>query len=97
VTPSVLEVGRAETLAVGGANFTPSSKVRFGANVLATTFGSATSLTALVPASLLAAPGTVPVTVVDPLTGALERDRRHRRQPARDHRHLAGWKVRRGR
>jgi hypothetical protein len=41
--------------------------VRFGANVLATTFGSATNLTALVPASLLVAPGTVPVTVVDPV------------------------------
>lgn len=69
VVPSVLEVGRAETLAVGGANFTPASKVRFGANVLATTFGGATSLTAFVPASLLTAPGSVPVTVVDPVAG----------------------------
>jgi hypothetical protein len=40
VTPSVLEVGKAETLALGGANFTPASKVRFGASTLATTFGS---------------------------------------------------------
>jgi hypothetical protein len=57
--------------------------------VLATTFGSSVNLTALVPAALLTAPGTVPVSVVDPVTGLLERDRRDRRQPARDQRHLA--------
>lgn len=69
VTPAVLEVGQAETLALGGANFTPASKVRFGATLLATSFGSATNLSALVPASLLSAPGSVPVAVVDPVTG----------------------------
>ncbi|WP_374692545.1 PKD domain-containing protein [Accumulibacter sp.] len=69
VVPSVLEVGRAETLSIGGANFTPASQVRFGANVLATRFGSESSLSALVPASLLAAPGSVPVTVADPRAG----------------------------
>jgi hypothetical protein len=58
---------------LGGANFTPASKVRFGASTLATTFGSSTNLTALVPASLLTAPGTVPVTVVDPVTGTRTR------------------------
>jgi len=70
VTPSVLEVGKAETLALGGANFTPASKVRFGASTLATTFGSSVNLTALVPAALLTAPGTVPVSVVDPVAGS---------------------------
>lgn len=70
VTPSVLEVGKAETLALGGANFTPASTVRFGASTLATTFGSSVNLTALVPAALLTTPGTVPVSVVDPVAGA---------------------------
>jgi RHS repeat-associated protein len=69
VTPSVLEIGKAETLALGGANFTPASKVRFGASLLATTFGSSVNLTALVPATLLTAPGTVPVSIVDPVAG----------------------------
>jgi hypothetical protein len=45
--------------------------VRFGASLLATTFGSSDpNLTALVPATLLTLrPATVPVSVVDPAAG----------------------------
>src|SRR5262249_19679741 len=56
-------------LTVTGTNFTSSSQVVFGGTTLATTFGSATQLTATVPASLLADEGVLSVTVTDPSRG----------------------------
>ncbi|MCW5631801.1 MAG: IPT/TIG domain-containing protein [Rubrivivax sp.] len=66
VSPSVLEVGRDAVLTLGGTNFRPGAVARLGNAGLATTFVAATSLTALVPAALLIAPGTLPLRVVDP-------------------------------
>lgn len=62
-------------LMVTGTNFvqtagsTVGSVVVWNKNNLATTFNSATSLTATVPAALIAAPGTATVTVVNPTPG----------------------------
>ena len=52
-----------------GTNFTNGATVVFGGTSLTTTFVSATQLTAVVPASLVAQAGTAGVTVVDPLGG----------------------------
>ena len=51
------------TLTVTGANFTASSAILWNGAALPTTFVSATQLTATVPASAIAAPGTIIVTV----------------------------------
>ncbi len=61
--------GTTFTLTVNGQNFFPFSKVFFGGTPLTTAFVSSIQLTATVPASLLQAPGNIPVTVVntDPL------------------------------
>jgi hypothetical protein len=56
-------------LTVTGTNFTSSSQVAFNGTALATTFGSATQLTAAVPATLLADEGTQSVTVTDAARG----------------------------
>ena len=53
------------TITATGANFTSTSVVNFNATPLATTFVSATQLTAVVPAALLASTGTAAVTVTD--------------------------------
>ena len=50
-------------LTVNGTGFISSAVVNFGANALATSFVSATQLTAAVPVSLLLTPGTFPVVV----------------------------------
>jgi hypothetical protein len=57
------------TLTVTGSNFTSSSQVVLGGTPLATTFVSATQLTATVPANLLADEGSPGVTVTDPVRG----------------------------
>lgn len=51
------------TLVVNGSNFTSSPSVLWNGGVLATTYISATRLTAAVPGSLLATPGNVAITV----------------------------------
>jgi hypothetical protein len=53
------------TLTVDGANFTQASVVRWNSTSLATSFTSATRLTAAVPANLLTTAGTVTISVVD--------------------------------
>ncbi|HLV78757.1 MAG TPA: IPT/TIG domain-containing protein, partial [Chthonomonadaceae bacterium] len=58
--------GAAFTLTVNGSNFQNGALVQWGDSGLATTFVSASQLTASVPASLLAAPGTVAVGVTNP-------------------------------
>ena len=52
------------TITVNGANFLNNMVVRWNATSLATSFVSATQLTAQVPASLIATPGSATVSVV---------------------------------
>ncbi len=76
LAPASAEVGKTSdpfTLAVNGTGFTPGSVVYFGATALTTHPQSEDLLYADVPASLVAAPGTVNVTVQNPngsVTGA---------------------------
>ncbi len=53
------------TLGVAGANFVTGATVQWNGLSLTTTFGSATQLTAVVPASLLAQPGAANVSVLN--------------------------------
>jgi hypothetical protein len=58
------------TLTLTGSNFIAASEVRWnGSPLAAVTYVSSTSLTATVPAGLLAAPGTASVTVHNPAPG----------------------------
>ena len=70
LSPAAIPAGGAGfTLTATGTNLAPNSVVRFGATGLATTFVSSTSLTATVPAALVAIPGTQIVTVESPAPG----------------------------
>lgn len=70
LSPSSATAGTAGfTLTVNGNGFAPSSVVNWKGTALATTYGSVSQLTAAVPASLIAAPGTVPITVTTPVPG----------------------------
>jgi hypothetical protein len=74
ISPSSVRAGSATfTLTCTGSNFISSSSVHWTAGgtttVLATTFVSATQLTAVVPSSLVANRGTASVTVVNPAPG----------------------------
>jgi hypothetical protein len=51
------------TLTVNGSNFDSSAKVNWNGSALATTYVSATQVTAAVPANLIAASGTTSITV----------------------------------
>jgi IPT/TIG domain len=67
VDPSTITVGAPGfTLTVGGTNFVNGASVNFGGTALTTTFLSSTQLTGAVPATLLASPNSVNVTVVNP-------------------------------
>jgi uncharacterized protein (TIGR03437 family) len=57
------------TIGVFGTNFVPSSIVRWGSTNLATTFQSATLLTAIIPAALLTNTGAFNITVFTPTPG----------------------------
>ncbi|HLV79315.1 MAG TPA: choice-of-anchor tandem repeat GloVer-containing protein [Chthonomonadaceae bacterium] len=61
--------GPAFTLTVTGSNFLNNSTVDWNGTALTTTFVSQTELTATVPASDIATPGTAAVTVVNPAPG----------------------------
>jgi uncharacterized delta-60 repeat protein len=63
---SANQSGASFTLTVTGANFVSGSAVLWNGTALTTTFASATSLTASVPASDLAQSGTASVTVSNP-------------------------------
>jgi hypothetical protein len=70
LTPSITVAGSAGfTLTVNGTGFISTTVINFNGTVLATTFGSATHLTALVPASAVAMAGTYAVTVTNPAPG----------------------------
>ena len=59
----------AVTLAVSGSDFVASSAVDWDGSALATTYVSASQLTALIPASELTTTGSASVTVVNPTPG----------------------------
>ncbi len=67
INPASATVGAAAfTLTVTGAGFLSGAVVNWNSTALATTFGSATQLTAAVPASLLAQAGSATIQVVNP-------------------------------
>jgi len=70
ISPSnAIAGGAAFTLTVNGTNFVSASVVQVNGSSRTTTFVSATQLTASVPASDIAAAGTLSVTVVNPAPG----------------------------
>ncbi|MGD0890184.1 MAG: hypothetical protein ABR923_01530 [Terracidiphilus sp.] len=70
VSPSTATVGAAAlTVTVTGSGFIASSSVEWNGGSLSTTYESATSLKAQVPASDLAAAATANITVVNPAPG----------------------------
>lgn len=67
VTPSSAPVDSPNaTITVTGGNFAPMATVRVNGADVATTYGNATTLVAVVPASALANPGTLQVSVHNP-------------------------------
>jgi hypothetical protein len=71
ISPAFINAGSAAfTLTVNGLGFTASSTVYWGTSALTTTYGSATQLTAQVPATDIATGGnTVAITVQTPSPG----------------------------
>ena len=70
ISPDMVPAGSgAFTLVVNGVNFVTNSMIRFNGVDLATTFVTGSQLTAQVPAMLVAAGGTAPVTVFNPAPG----------------------------
>ena len=70
VSPSSLVAGAGDTvLTVNGSGFAQQSGVTLGGTALATTFVSATQLTATVTSSRLATGGAFPLSVVNPAPG----------------------------
>jgi len=61
---SVLEDSQATTLNVTGVDFGALARVTFNGTEIPTTYNSATSLTATIPAASLSRPGSFPVAVV---------------------------------
>jgi len=67
LTPNSKQAGSAAfTLTVAGTNFVSGAVVKWNGNPRTTTFGSATRLTAAIPATDVAAAGTAQVTVTNP-------------------------------
>ena len=67
LTPATAEAGTPGfNLAVMGSNFKPGAVVSLNGQPLATTYNSATSLTATVPAAAIATAGSYPVVVTNP-------------------------------
>ena len=67
LTPGSASVGgSAFTLTVTGTGFVSTSAVQWNGSALATTFVSATQLTAAVPANLIATAGNATITIVNP-------------------------------
>ncbi|MBI4482338.1 MAG: hypothetical protein HY652_05545, partial [Acidobacteria bacterium] len=75
LAPQVAVEGSPEVeLTVRGSYFVPLSVVRFNGVPVPTTFTSGSVLKGRVSSSLLVAPGTYPVTVVNPAPGGGESD-----------------------
>jgi uncharacterized protein (TIGR03437 family) len=67
LNPSFAVAGGAGfTLTINGNGFVSGATVQIGSTVLATNFVNATQLTALVPATVIAIPGSPPVEVLNP-------------------------------
>lgn len=66
---SAIAGSSAFTLTVGGSNFVPGSVVQVNGAGRATTFGSATQLTATIPASDIAVAGNLSITIINPAPG----------------------------
>jgi hypothetical protein len=66
---SAIAGSAATTIALTGTNFLSTSSVLWNSTALTTTYTSATSLSASVPANLLATAGTAAVTVRNPAPG----------------------------
>ncbi len=58
--------GSAFTLTISGSNFVGTAEVNFNGTAQPTTFVSATQVTAAIPASAIANPASLPVTVTNP-------------------------------
>jgi IPT/TIG domain len=70
LSPSTVAAGSgAFTLTVNGSNFVAAASIQANGSNLATVFLSATQLQATVPAALTAAPGSVAITVFNPVVG----------------------------
>lgn len=70
VSPNSAVAGGAPfTLTINGTNFVAASAVNFGGMAVATTFVSATQLTAAISAAAIASAGTAAVTVTNPAPG----------------------------
>lgn len=70
VTPASVNAGAPDfTLTAKGSRFVNNSTVQWNGADLATTFVSANTLTAVVPASLIASPGNAAVTIKNPVPG----------------------------
>ena len=67
--PTAVALGNAFTLTVNGSNFTQQSQVMWNSSSRVTTYVSATQLTAQIAAADIAAAGSVPVSVTDPVNG----------------------------
>jgi sugar lactone lactonase YvrE len=66
IVPNAVAAGSSDTtITATGANFSPTAIVNFNSAALATTFVSATQLTAVIPAAQLVSAGTANVTVTD--------------------------------
>ena len=66
--PNVVANSGQFSLVVTGTKFSSTAVVNFNGAAMATTFGSATSLTATIPNTAIATAGNVPVTVTNPGT-----------------------------
>jgi uncharacterized protein (TIGR03437 family) len=67
VTPGTVSAGSSDTvITVNGANFSRNATVQVNGVPVATTYFDSGTLTAVVPASMLASPGVLTVTVVNP-------------------------------
>src|SRR5579864_7486047 len=70
LAPNVAVAGSADLIITAtGSGFTMSSILNWNGTALTTNYVSTTSLTATIPASDLATPGSVSVTVTDPSNG----------------------------
>jgi trimeric autotransporter adhesin len=70
ITPSSLVAGTSsQTLTVTGSGFISSSVINLNTTALSTTYVSSTSLQATVPASAIAADGTIRISVTNPSPG----------------------------
>ncbi|MBT9333263.1 beta strand repeat-containing protein [Paracidobacterium acidisoli] len=67
--PNAGPIGTTSQITVEGTNFVPSTTVSVNGTVVASTLNNPTSITATIPASSLAFPGNVNVTVTTPAPG----------------------------